>query len=296
VHPALLPGGRRVDVESERAEAEAVWGSLPSVPGRDTGAILQAAAAREIDVLYLIGVDPLRDFPDAALAVRALENVATKVVQDVVAGPMVPYADVVLPAAPWIERDGEHVTNWEGRSQRLHGVRGPMPLARPDWQILQELSEVAGHDLGLGSLERLQGEAARLLASEREVDLSGLGRTATPPEAPSGADDAMTLFTYPLLVDEGTLSRQAVALKEALGDPAFLEVHPDDAERLGLADGGTATVTTPAGTAAGLPVRVSDGIAKGTAFVPFNNPGLAANTLLSGRFTTTATITAGGGS
>jgi NADH-quinone oxidoreductase subunit G len=292
VHPALLPGGRRVEAESERAQVEAVWGSVPATPGRDAAAILQAAAAREMDVLYLIGVDPLRDFPDAALAVRALENVRLKVVQDVVAGPMVPYADVVLPAAPWIERDGEHVTNWEGRSQRLHAVRGPMPLSRPDWQILQELSEAAGHDLGFASLEHLQREASQLFdGTERELDL------AAPEGAPGPADpgDAMTLFTYPLLVDEGTLSRQASALKEALGEPAFLEVHPDDAGRLGLTDGGTANVTTPAGTAAGLPVRVTEHIALGTAFVPFNNPGLAANTLLSGRFTTTATVTAGGG-
>ncbi len=293
VHPALLPGGRRVEVEAERAEVEAAWGSLPAAPGRDTAAILQAAAAREIDLLYLIGVDPLRDFPDAALAVRALENVRLKVVQDVVAGPMAPYADVVLPATPWIERDGEHVTNWEGRSQRLHAVRGPMPLSRPDWQILQELSEAAGHDLGFASLEHLQREASQLLGAQRDVDLAG---PAGQPDGAAAADgEAVTLFTYPLLVDEGTLSRQASALREALGEPAFCEVHPDDAERFGLTDGGTATVTTPAGTATGLLVRVIDGIAKGTAFVPFNNPGLAANTLLSGRFTTTATITAGSG-
>jgi anaerobic selenocysteine-containing dehydrogenase len=168
-----------------------------------------------------------------------------------------------------------------------------MPLSRPDWQILQELSEVAGHDLGFASLEHLQRDASHLLGTERDVDLSGL---EAPPAADAAADEeALTLFTYPLLVDEGTLSRQASALKEALGEPAFLEVHPDDAERLGLTDGGTANVTTPAGSAAGLPVRVTDGIARGTAFVPFNNPGLAANTLLSGRFTTTATVTAGGG-
>ena len=319
VHPALLPGGRRVEDESERTEVEAVWGAgnVPSTTGRDATAILTAAANREIDVLYLIGVDPLRDFPDAALAVRALENVRLKVVQDVVAGPMVPYADVVLPASPWIERDGEHVTNWEGRSQPLHGVRGPMPLSRPDWQIFQELSEVMGHDLGFHSMERLQRERFRLLGEDGDADLPATAPASTSPASagdatsngdaadPTGvattteaanatdaetAGDSLVLFTYPLLVDEGTLSRQATALKEALGEPAFVEVHPEDAERLGLADGGTATLTTAAGGVGGLPVRVTDRIAKGTAFVPFNNPGLPANTLLSGRLTTTATI------
>jgi NADH-quinone oxidoreductase subunit G len=298
VHPGLLPGGRRVEDEAERAEVEAVWGAgLPAEPGRDAAAILAAAANREIDVLYLIGVDPLRDFPDAALAVRALENVELKVVQDVVAGPMAPFADVMLPASPWIERDGEHVMNWEGRSQRLHAVRGPMPLSRPDWQMLQELSEVLGHDLGFHSLERLQAERRRLLGADRDVDLSGLGQTtavAALGEA-DPEDPGLLLFTYPLLVDEGTLARQASALKEALGEPAFLEVHPDDAERLGLADGSAANVATPAGAASGLPVRVTEHIARGTAFVPFNNPGLAANTLLSGRLTAMATVAAAAG-
>jgi NADH-quinone oxidoreductase subunit G len=294
VHPALLPGGRRVDDEGERAEVQRAWGvSLTSQPGRDTRAILEAAAKHEIDVLYLIGVDPLRDFPDAALARRALENVETKVVQDVVAGPLAPYADVVLPAAPWIERNGEHVSDWEGRAQRLHAVRGPMPLSRPDWQIFQELSEVGGRDLGFRNLEDLQREAAPLLG-EREVDLAGVGSSA--PGAAlgeAGNGDGLLLFTYPLLIDEGTLSRQAVALKEALGEPAFVEVHPEDAERLGLSDGGTATVTTPAGSSDVLPVRVTPHIARGTAFVPFNNPGLQANTLLSGRFTAVATLAPG---
>ena len=292
LHPALLPGGRRVEDPAERAEVEAAWGGpVPSEPGRDTQAILEAAAKREIDVLFLVGVDPLRDFPDAALARRALENVEYKVVQDVVAGPLAAYADAMLPAAPWVERDG-HVTNWEGRAQRIHPVRGPMALSRPDWQILQELSVAVGRDMGFSSLEDLQREAASLLAP-RNVDLGGLGRSAAGSPNGETGDDSLTLFTYPLLVDEGTLSRAAGALKQALEEDAFVEVHPDDAERLGLDDGGTATVTTSAGSAT-LPVRVTAHIAQGAVFVPFNQPGLEANELLQGRLTTTATLSPGG--
>ena len=60
--------------------------------------ILEAAARRELDVLYLIGVDPLVDYPDAKLARRALENVEYKVVQDIRGGNLTPFADAVLPA------------------------------------------------------------------------------------------------------------------------------------------------------------------------------------------------------
>ncbi|HET8527226.1 MAG TPA: NADH-quinone oxidoreductase subunit NuoG, partial [Actinomycetota bacterium] len=63
VHPSLLPGGRRVSDQAERGEIEGSWGSLPAEPGRSTLQILGACAKREIDVLFLIGIDPLRDIP-----------------------------------------------------------------------------------------------------------------------------------------------------------------------------------------------------------------------------------------
>jgi predicted molibdopterin-dependent oxidoreductase YjgC len=53
-------------------------------------------------------------------------------------------------------------------------------------------------------------------------------------------------------------------------------------------------VKTDAGEAV-LPVRVTEGVAQGCVFVPFNQPGLAANTLLSGRFTAAVTLEAVGG-
>src|SRR5439155_11896083 len=163
VHPGLLPGGRPVDDPAERAVVESAWGTdIPIDPGRDTAAILRAAAARELDVLFLIGVDPLRDFPDAGLARRALENVPYKVVVDVSSDAMSIYADAMFPALPYLEKDG-HYTDWEGRAQRLRPVRPPMGLARPEWEIFQELSEIAGADMGFRSLDELHEEMGRLL-------------------------------------------------------------------------------------------------------------------------------------
>ena len=124
--------------------------------------------------------------------------------------------------------------------------------------------------------ERARGDAGATAEVDRDRD--DLGETH---DAGDDETDAMVLFTYPLLVDEGRLSEGADELKAALEDEAFLEVHPDDAARLGLADGDRAIVRTEAGEAQ-LPVRVSEHIAAGAAFVPFNQPGFAANTLLSG--------------
>jgi NADH-quinone oxidoreductase subunit G len=285
VHPRLLPGGRRVDVEVERAEVEAVWGELPiASPGRSTKEILEAAARREVDVLFLIGVDPLRDHPDAALARRALENARFKVVVSLELGELEPYADAALPVAALFEREG-HVTTWEGRGQRIRPVRPPVGLSRPDWEIFAGLARAMGGDLGFATLEDLREELGGLLArrelGERPRAWVGTGK-------PQWAED-LTLFTYPLLVDEGRLSEGAEGLKAALEEEPFVEIHPDDAGKRAIADGDRVRVTTDAGSAL-LPARVTEHVAAGSLFVPFNQPGLAANTLLSGRFTAGATV------
>ncbi|CAN5144513.1 NADH-quinone oxidoreductase subunit G [soil metagenome] len=298
LHPALLPGGRSILDDAARSQVEVAWGTLlPERPGRDTSAILEAAAAREIDLLFLVGVDPLDDFPDGALARRALENVPHKVVIDISSGPLVIYADAVLPAAPYLEKDG-HYTDWEGRSQRLRPARDPHGLARSEWRIFQELSEAMGGDMGFRSLEALHEEMGRLLAPRSpDTPPSAADRQARPPADPEGTPDedgeSLSLFTYPLLVDEGSLSAGADTLKEALEAPPFVEVHPADAERLGLIEGVNATLRTSAGEAK-LPVRISRHIAEGAAFVPYNQPGFKANSILSGRMIVHVTLEADG--
>ena len=284
VHPRLLPGGRRVDVQAEREEVEAVWGQVPGEPGRNAAEMLRAAAAREIDVLFLVGVDPLTDFPDAALARRALGNVRFRVVQSLELGSLEPYADAFLPAAAPFEREG-HLTTWEGRGRRLAPVRGPAGVARPDWEIFAALARAMDADLGLSTLTELQEEAGGLLASREAPARPSAWAAAGRPALVEG----LTLFSYPLLVDEGRLSRDAFELKAALEERPFVEVHPHDCEKLGLADGGRALVTTEAGEAT-VVVRVTEHVAEGSVFLPFNQPGLSANELLSGRFTTGARL------
>lgn len=335
LHPRLLPGGRGVADDAARGELEETWGrALPTAPGLETASILRAAAAREIDVLFLVGVDPLRDFPDAALARAALENAPFKVVIDIDANHLSTFADVMLPVTPYLEKDA-HYSDWEGRSQRLRPVRDPGGMARADWEIFQELSEVMGADMGFHSLDALRDEMGRVYAAATAVN----GRVTTQPGAvrvPGGAvgaadgeepasaqrasrggtrpptaaetpgeegavrvglplpdavtdEDQLILFSYPLLVDEGRLSVGAEKLKQALEDEPFAEIHVEDAERLGLEDGDRARLRTDAGEAE-LPVRVGEVVAPGVVFVPYNQPGLAANALLSGGLITRVSV------
>jgi NADH-quinone oxidoreductase subunit G len=290
VHPALLPGGRRFSEAGERAEVESVWGPvMAAAEGRGTMAILEACAAHQVDVLFCIGADPLRDAPDAALARRALQNVPHLVVQGLELASLEPYVDVFLPAAAFLEKEG-HVTDWEGRGQRLRPVRGAAGISQADWEIFTGLALVMDGDLGWESLEELQTELGGLLAP-REPGAEPEGRSPAPaaPAAGRHGDGELALFTYPLLVDEGRLSERADELKAAMEQDPFVEVHPEDARSLGLQDGATVVVRTEAGEAE-LPLRVTPTVAPGAAFVPFNQPGLAANVLLSGAFHAVARI------
>jgi NADH-quinone oxidoreductase subunit G len=285
VHPSLLPGGRRMSVDDERADVEAVWGQLPSASaGRSTRQILEASANREIDVLFLIGVDPLRDLPNDALTTRALRNARYKVVQGLELGDLEPYADAFLPATAWPEREGR-TTDWEGRPQSFRPVRAPAGVSRPDWQIFVGLAEAMGGSLGFETIDALREEAAALLAP-REVPVRSTAWTGTGRPQLAGE---LTAFTYPLLVDEGRMVEGADELKAALEEEVFVEMHPEDAEKHALHDGDRVRVRTETSEAE-LPLRVTGDVAKGAVFVPFNQPGFAANRLLGAGFIEPATV------
>jgi NADH-quinone oxidoreductase subunit G len=287
VHPSLLPGGRSLD---DVDDVEAVWGPLMNrEPGRDTLGILQACADREVDVVFLVGVDPLRDVPDAGLVRRALENVPVKVVQSLELGSLEPFADAFLPASAFLEKDG-HVSTWEGRGQRLRAIRGRDGISLADWEIFASMALACGGDLGFETLDELHEEMGRLIGPRGE---RGSDERVEPGGAGLEPGEGLALFTYPLLVDEGRLSERPDELKAALGQDAFLELHPSDAAAAGLDDGAGAVVRTDAGVAE-LPVRVTEHIAAGAAFVPFNQPGLEANTLFSGRMVTRASVAPAG--
>ena len=118
--------------------------------GLDAAGILRAAAEGRIEVLVLLGADPVCDFPDRALAERALEQVGTVIAVDQFLTASSSRADVVLAAAGWAEVDGT-TTNIEGRVLRLNQKVTPPGTARADWMIAAELAARLGGDLGLDS-------------------------------------------------------------------------------------------------------------------------------------------------
>jgi NADH-quinone oxidoreductase subunit G len=157
--PGVLPG--RVSLVEGRSWFADGWGHAPEATGRDTTAILQAAAAGELQAIVLLGADPLSDFPDSALAKAALERVPFVVAVDTFLNESVRLADVVLPAATFAERPGT-TTNIEGRVTKLGQKITAPEVAYPDWMIAVELAYRLGENLGFLSLEEIGEEMERL--------------------------------------------------------------------------------------------------------------------------------------
>jgi NADH-quinone oxidoreductase subunit G len=163
--PGLLPG--RVGLESGREWFTAAWGAVPAVTGLDTAAILSSMAGEPggagradttVTSLILLGADPMNDFPDRAVAEKALA--AGHFIVAVTGHPsesVDAYADVVLPCAVAHERPGT-TTNLEGRVTRLGQKLTAPGFAWPDWMIAAELAAALGRDLGVTSANDLADE------------------------------------------------------------------------------------------------------------------------------------------
>ena len=263
VHPALLPGGRRVSDQSARADVEQVWGPIPTTPGRDARAILEDAA--NLGVLLLAGVDPAADFGDATLGRRALDQAPFVVALDLLMNESSRRANVVLPANAFAERDGT-LTNWEGREQPFSPAVSPAGVSRPDWEILSLIANEAGV-----GFPRTHTELRREMTALTRESTSGTP-VAIPAPRLRRLDEhrPFTLLTYPLLVDAGSMLLGADDLL-ATSEGAYVEIGRADAERIGVVVGDHVRVESACGSVE-APVKIGS-LADRCVFVPANNPG-----------------------
>ena len=149
--PTLLPGGRPVADAEARADLAAAWGveSLPARAGRDTSAIIEAAAKHKLGALVVGGVE-VDDLPDPDRAREALET-AFVVSLEVRESEVTRAADVVLPVAPAVEKAGMFVS-WEGRLRPFEAVLDE-PSSLTDIRVLAGIAEEMGSDLGFRTTE-----------------------------------------------------------------------------------------------------------------------------------------------
>ncbi|WP_282946102.1 NADH-quinone oxidoreductase subunit G [Cellulomonas endometrii] len=241
--PTLLPGGRPVADPEARVDVAAAWGveHLPAEPGRDTGAILAAAADGTLGGLVVGGVD-VRDLPDPAAARAALAAAGFVVSLEVRESEVTALADVVLPVAPPVERPGTFVT-WEGRPRPF--PQALTSTAMPDHRVLDALADELGVTLGLRTIAEVHADAEALRG---DWDGARVPAPAVPhAEPPAVAPGHAVLATWHLLLDSGRLQDGEPFLAGTAKRPVA-RLSAATAAAAGVLDGADVTVTTDAGS------------------------------------------------
>ena len=313
--PMVLPDYQPVSDAQVRSAFEELWNTtLEAKPGLTVVEIIDAITAGTIRGMYILGENPAMSDPDLDHARAALAKLEHLVVQDLFVTETAQYADVILPASAWPEKDGT-VTN---TNRQVQMGRAAMPLpgqAKPDWWIIQQLAQRFGlpwnyqhpRDVfdemtkGMPSLdhiswERLEREqtvtypcpaddapGADVVFSDAFPTPSGRAKFSPtrplPPDEP--IDDAYpTVLTTGRQLEHwhtGSMTRRTKVLDDLEPD-AVASVAPSELARLGLAPGEQLTITTRRGEIT-LMARVDPQMPEGMVFVPFCYAEAAANLL-----------------
>jgi NADH-quinone oxidoreductase subunit G len=266
--PNLLPGGRPVIDAAARAELGDAWklktGTISGSPGRDTDAILAAAAGGRMGALVVAGVDP-SDLADPDLADAALDTVDFLVSLEVRHSAVTRRADVVFPVAPMVEKAGTFL-NWEGRLRTFQTVLET--TAVPDARVLNSLASEMGVEINCGDVADIRREL-RTLARTQAVRLA-TPRVEAGPAPRAGAGTAV-LATWHLLIDLGSMLDGDEVLRGTARVPVA-RMSKSTATALGdLADGELVSVSTERGSIT-LPLVLTE-MPDDVVWLPTNSPG-----------------------
>lgn len=273
----VLPALRRGNVRG------ALSVGLAPTQGNDTASILEASASGQVDCLILLGADPLSDIADADLARRGIAGAKFVISVDSFLSPSTAHADLVLPAAAYGEKDGTTM-NLEGRVTNVVQKITPRGTSRADWMIAAELLTILGHDTDVSTIADVQrmmakeipsfGGTTTAVAIKRDgvvVSIPATPHTSVAVSAPARNSYEFRLDVSRKLYDRaiGTLTSPAL---ENLASGAQVLVNPLDLDRVGASEGGNVRVSNNHSSIV-LPVHSSPQVPRGTAVVPFNQPG-----------------------
>ncbi|MFL6936542.1 MAG: formate dehydrogenase subunit alpha [Xanthobacteraceae bacterium] len=313
--PMFFPDYKSVEDVDIRARYEAAWGTkLDPNKGLTVVEIMDAVHADVIKGMYIMGENPAMSDPDLNHAREALAHLEHLVVQDLFLTETAAYADVVLPASAWPEKDGT-VTN---TNRQVQMGRQALPLpgeAKQDWWLVQEIAGRIGLSWNYRDPSEIYTEMASLMPSldnisweriERESAVTypadapdqpgrdvvfdkgfprpgGFGKLVAaklqPPDEEVDANFPFVLTTGRQLEHwhTGAMTRRAANL-DALEPGAVASLSRNDIAKLGIQPGDLIRVSTRRGTVE-LNVRQDDAIPDGVVFIPFAFVEAAANLL-----------------
>lgn len=310
--PVFYPGYQWVKDADVRAKFAAAWGAeQPDVPGLNLNEMMKKVGA-QIKGMYLMGEDIVMSEPNVGRLEAALNGIEFMVVQDIFLNESCRYADVVLPAAAFAEKDGVF-TNTDRRVQRVRKAIEPPGQARADWEIILDVMERAGYENpayeGIADIYAEMASLAPKFAgiSHERIEKDGLQWPVHTMDAPStiylhkgGVLRGKGLFQaveyrapfeqadpeYPLVLSTGrtlyhynaaTQTRRVDGLAEKQPE-AFIEIHPRTARVLSVEDGEMVDVVTRRGRVR-CRAMVSRQVKRNTIWMPFHFAEARANLL-----------------
>jgi ferredoxin-nitrate reductase len=311
----LLPAHRDLNNPLHREEVQKFWGGkvIDPKPGLTATEMFEALNDGTLKAIWIMCTNPLTSLPNVRLAEEALKKAKFVVVQEISNKPEVlAYADVILPAAAWAEKEGT-MTNSERRISYLNKVIDPPGEALPDSEIICRFAQKMGYKgFDFENAAAIYAEHAKLTA-KTNIDISGLNyeilkekkTVQWPYKKKNGAGGTPRLFTdkvfytpstkavisavsdnltsekpnadYPFILTTGrirdqwhTMSKTGKVNKLSQHyKQAFIEINPDDAAGLQVADGDITVITSRRGEVR-VQAKLSNQIKKGVVFLPMH--------------------------
>jgi formate dehydrogenase major subunit len=304
--PNVFSGYQKVDDAEIRAKFEAEWGvTLPTSTGKDNHQMIDAILDGTLKSMYIKGEDTITSDSNANYVGDALRKVDFLIVQDINFSETARYADVVLPAAPSLEKEGTF-TNTERRIQRIYQAMPPLGESKPDWEILQLIANRMGGNWRYSHPSQVMDEVARvtpLFAGVSYDRLEGYNSQQWPVHA-DGTDSPLLFiegFPFPdkkarffpveyvppseetsdvydlhlnngrLLehFEQGSMTYRTAGIK-AMTPSIFVEVSPELAAERGITSGRHVQIKSPHGQVK-LQVVVSDRVQGKQLYMPLNS-------------------------
>ncbi len=313
--PNVFPGYQAVSSPEANEKFSKAYGtSIPDSPGLAITEMFEAAEDGKLKALYVMGENPLVSDANLSKVREALGSLDFLVVQDIFFTETAAYADVVLPAASFAEKEGTFV-NTERRVQRVRKAVNPPGEARGDLEIISQLAKktgLAGFDYS--NETEVMEEVATLVPKWKGINYSrleeeGIPWPCTSEEHPGTPilytetflrGEGKALFKpveyqpskekedeeYPFLLTTGrllyhyhtgTMTRKVEGLKDFQNEEKVW-LNVEDAERLGINDGDQVKVTSRRGQVITKANPVRD-MQKGTVFMTFHFAEASANEL-----------------
>ncbi len=316
----LLAAHRDLKNPAHRQEVESYWGCNPisAKPGLTATEMMDALGSGQLKAIWIIGTNPLVSLPDVRKAEAGLRKARFVVVQEISTKPeTLSYADVILPAAAWAEKEGT-MTNSERRISYLHAITAPPGEALPDAEIICRFAKKMGYTgFGFENAAAIYAEHAALTAGTN-IDITGVDydllQTKGTVQWPYRSKGTKRLFAdgqfytpsrrailhdtpdeqmgekpnkdFPFILTTGrirdqwhTMSKTGKVKKLNMHLPqSFVEIHPADAKKLHLTENDLVTISSRRGEVR-VKAKLTADIKQGVLFLPMHWGKILANDL-----------------